>query len=208
MKVYAPLFVLKPASKDCFSAAAVYNFSVMSKKRKINENRRCRRLPSDTALRGILYLWAFSTTPLRSTSVGNARSASMVSSFMIFGFVLGNLIGGFLQDKTNPRLISLRRMLYVLSGHFSNRPSRKKTVALIYLTYSGLGGLGCGFAYGCVLSCLQKWFPDNRGFASGLSVSAFGLSTVLFGPVAQTLLNRLGVPHTFMTLAGVFLWRQ
>lgn len=135
----------------------------------------------------------------------DARSANMVSSFMIFGFVLGNLTGGFLQDKTNPRLICFVGCIMFCLGIFLTSLLTDKTVWLIYLTYSGLGGLGCGFAYGCVLSCLQKWFPHNRGFASGLSVSAFGLSTVLFGPVAQALLDRLGVPRTFMTLAGVFL---
>ena len=154
---------------------------------------------------GILYLWSVFNNAVTEHFGWNARSASMVSSFMIFGFVLGNLIGGFLQDKTNPRLISFVGCFMFCLGIFLTSLLTEKTVALIYLTYSGLGGLGCGFAYGCVLSCLQKWFPDNRGFASGLSVSAFGLSTVLFGPVAQTLLNRLGVPHTFMTLAGVFL---
>lgn len=154
---------------------------------------------------GILYLWSVFNNAVTEHFGWNARSASMVSSFMIFGFVLGNLIGGFLQDKTNPRLISFVGCFMFCLGIFLTALLTEKTVALIYLTYSGLGGLGCGFAYGCVLSCLQKWFPDNRGFASGLSVSAFGLSTVLFGPVAQTLLNRLGVPHTFMTLAGVFL---
>ena len=49
--------------------------------------------------------------------------------------------------------------------------------------------MGSGFAYGSVLSCMQKWFPHKRGFASGLGASAFGLSTVVFSPVASTLLD-------------------
>lgn len=154
---------------------------------------------------GILYLWSVFNGAVAQHFDWDARSANMVSSFMIFGFVLGNLTGGFLQDKTNPRLICFVGCIMFCLGIFLTSLLTDKTIWLIYLTYSGLGGLGCGFAYGCVLSCLQKWFPHNRGFASGLSVSAFGLSSVLFGPVAQALLDRLGVPRTFMTLAGVFL---
>lgn len=105
---------------------------------------------------GILYLWSVFNNAVTEHFGWNARSASMVSSFMIFGFVLGNLIGGFLQDKTNPRLISFVGCFMFCLGIFLTSLLTEKTVALIYLTYSGLGGLGCGFAYGCVLSCLQK----------------------------------------------------
>ena len=53
---------------------------------------------------GILYLWSVFNGAVAQHFDWDARSANMVSSFMIFGFVLGNLTGGFLQDKTNPRL--------------------------------------------------------------------------------------------------------
>lgn len=153
---------------------------------------------------GILYLWSVFNGSVAKYFEWDSSSANMVSSFMIFGFVLGNLLGGFLQDKTNPRIICFVGCFMFCLGIFLTSLLTSDTVWLIYLTYSGLGGLGCGFAYGCVLSCLQKWFPNNRGFASGLSVSAFGLSTVLFSPIAQALLDKLGVPNTFAVLAGVF----
>jgi OFA family oxalate/formate antiporter-like MFS transporter len=65
----------------------------------------------------------------------------------------------------------------------------KKTISLIYVTYCICGGLGSGFAYGACISCIQKWLPHRRGFASGLAVSAFGLSTVVFTPVSNALMN-------------------
>lgn len=58
-----------------------------------------------------------------------------------------------------------------------------------------------------MLSCLQKWFPNKRGFASGLSVSAFGFSTVVFTPVAKWLMSMYdgNMTWTFLTLGGLFL---
>ncbi|MDR1839427.1 MAG: MFS transporter, partial [Treponema sp.] len=50
----------------------------------------------------------------------------------------------------------------------------------------------------------QKWFPQNRGFATGVSVCAFGLSTVIFAPLVTILIANLGVNYTFFILAAGF----
>lgn len=75
----------------------------------------------------------------------------------------------------------------------------------IYITYSVISGLGCGFVYAAVLVCLQKWFPMRRGFASGIAVAAFGISTVIFTPVIEALLRAMDVSDTFLTLSLIFL---
>jgi OFA family oxalate/formate antiporter-like MFS transporter len=128
---------------------------------------------------------------------------------MLFSFVLGNLIGGYLQDRTNPKLVAAIGCFLFCAGVFLSSLLTASTIALLYLTYCVMGGLGSGFAYGSVISCVQKWFPHRRGFASGLSVSAFGLSTVIFSPVSKWLLSLPSfsgreVPMTFRTLSIVF----
>ena len=86
-----------------------------------------------------------------------------------------------------------------------------KTIALLDFTYAIMAGLGSGFAYGACISCIQKWLPHKRGLASGLACSAFGLSTVVFTPVSNMLMeankNAEGIVNftpVFLTLAGVF----
>ena len=57
---------------------------------------------------------------------------------------------------------------------------------LIYLTYCIMGGLGSGFAYSACLSCIQKWLPHRRGFASGIACAAFtGLCLEKRKPLVQ-----------------------
>jgi OFA family oxalate/formate antiporter-like MFS transporter len=134
----------------------------------------------------------------------------MVSSVMMLAFVLGNLLGGYLQDRTNPRRIAAIGCLMFCGGIFATAFLTARTVSLIYLTYGVVAGLGSGFAYGSVISCVQKWFPGRCGFASGLAVSAFGLSTVVFGPVSQWLISRFetggayNLTAVFAILAGAF----
>lgn len=155
---------------------------------------------------GILYLWSIFNEPVQHFFGLSGAMASMVQSVMMFGFVTGNLIGGYLQDKTNPRLIALIGVC-LFGGGILLTAFVSFATWLIFVTYGVIAGLGCGFTYGSVLSCLQKWFPDKRGFASGLSVAAFGFSTVVFTPVANALMSAFdgNMQNTFMTLALVFL---
>ncbi len=159
---------------------------------------------------GILYLWSVFKTPVVEAFQWNASSAGMVSSYMIFAFVFGNLIGGFLNDKKGPRITCFAGVILFSLGVGLSGLLTGKTVGLIYVTYAVMGGLGSGFAYGACISCIQKWLPHRRGLASGLACGAFGLSTVVFTPVSNFLMNSFmvnGVVNfkpVFLILAGVF----
>lgn len=154
---------------------------------------------------GILYIWSIFNKDVQIYYNWDEKWANLVSSFMIFGFVFGNLIGGFLQDKTNPRLISTIGSVLFCLGILLTSFLTSRTIWLIYLTYSLMGGLGSGFVYGSGLSCLQKWFPTRRGFASGLSVAAFASSTIIFAPLSQFIISQLNVALAFRILGCTFL---
>ncbi len=63
--------------------------------------------------------------------------------------------------------------------------------------------MGC--VYTTTVSAVQKWFPDKRGFATGMMVGAFGFSLVLFAPTTRFLLANWGVPATFLFFGILFL---
>ena len=42
-------------------------------------------------------------------------------------------------------------------------------------TYGVIGGIGLGLGYIVPLVVLIGWFPDKRGFITGLAVTGFGL---------------------------------
>lgn len=159
---------------------------------------------------GILYLWSVFKTPIVQSFHWEASAAGMVSSYMIFAFVFGNLVGGFLNDKKGPRLTCFVGVTLFSLGVGATAFLTDKTIGLIYLTYAIMGGLGSGFAYGACISCIQKWLPHRRGLASGLACGAFGLSTVIFTPVSNALMNLFTVDGivdftpVFLILAAVF----
>ena len=161
---------------------------------------------------GIIYLWSVFSNSVVASFGWNAASAKMVSSYMLFAFVFGNLIGGFLNDKKGPKFTCVAGVILFALGVFCTGFLTSSTIGLINLTYCVMGGLGSGFAYGACISCIQKWLPHRRGFASGLAVSAFGLSTVVFTPVSQWLMTLFTDADTglvnfrpvFFILGGVF----
>ena len=159
---------------------------------------------------GILSLWSAIRSDVVVSFQWSDKAAGMVSSYMIFAFVFGNLIGGFLNDKKGPKLTCIVGVIVFAGGVGLTSLLTPHTIGLLNLTYAIMAGLGSGIAYGACISCIQKWLPHKRGLASGLACSAFGLSTVVFTPVATLLMDAHRVDGVvrfgpvFLTLAAVF----
>ena len=154
---------------------------------------------------GILYLWSALRADIVKSFNWSDSAAGMVSSYMIFAFVFGNLIGGFINDKKGPKLTCILGMALFAVGIALTAFLTPGTIALLNLTYAVMAGLGSGFAYGACISCIQKWLPHKRGLASGLACSAFGLSTVVFTPVATMLMDAFRDANGIVSFRPVFL---
>ncbi len=160
---------------------------------------------------GILYLWSALRSDVVKSFNWTDAAAGMVSSYMIFAFVFGNLIGGIINDRKGAKLTCFLGMILFAAGIGLTGLLNENTVGLLNITYAVMGGLGSGFAYGACISCIQKWLPHKRGLASGLACGAFGLSTVVFTPVSTALMdafrNEEGIVNfipVFFILCGVF----
>jgi len=87
----------------------------------------------------------------------------------------------------------------MLAGHVGGN------LALLYLTYSVLGGIGLGLGYIVPVATLIKWFPDRRGMITGLAVAGFGAGALITAPIAERLISSVGVSQTFTILGLVYL---
>jgi MFS transporter, OFA family, oxalate/formate antiporter len=154
---------------------------------------------------GILYMWSVFQPYVVAHFGWNFSDVALTSSVMLSAFVVGTLLGGILMDKTNPRLVVTIGAILFSAGIFLTSLLSGSTPWMIYVTYGIIGGLGTGFVYSGVVAVVQKWYPHRLGFASGISVSAFGFSVVLISPLAENLLSSRGVPVSFRILAVVFL---
>ena len=159
---------------------------------------------------GIIYLWSVLKEPVQNAFEMETSAANMVSSYMLMGFVIGCLIGGIFVDKFRSKLTNIIGVVCFAVGIAATGLLTPATAWLINFTYAGLGGLGSGIAYSSCISCIQKWMPENRGLASGLAVSAFGASTVVFVTVIRSLIaafevdGEYNMSPVFFILGGIF----
>lgn len=137
---------------------------------------------------GILYLWSIFKTDI-ANAYGGWEGSAMVASWMLLCFVIGNFIGGTINDHKGPKFAATIGVILFSAGIALSSFIGASTAGLFNLTYCVMGGLGSGIAYGACISCVQKWLPHRKGLASGLAVSAFGLSTVVFTPVCKWLMD-------------------
>ena len=162
---------------------------------------------------GIIYLWSIFKTPVAESYGCSPDKLSMVSSFMLSAFVIGCMLGGILNDKRGSRLTCITGVSLLSGGMLLSGFLTPGIIGAINFTYAIIGGLGSGIAYSACVSSVQKWLPGKRGLATGLAVSAFGLSTVVFAPAFKAIMQSYTVVETglvdfqrvFFALAVIFL---
>ncbi|MFH1158215.1 MAG: OFA family MFS transporter [Pseudomonadota bacterium] len=84
-------------------------------------------------------------------------------------------------------------------------------LALMYIGYGVIGGMGLGFGYVAPVTMLMRWFPDRPGMATGLAIMGFGGGALVAAPLSTGLMDFYatglsnGVFETFVTMGIVYL---
>ena len=156
---------------------------------------------------GIIYVWSVFKAPVSAYYGWEPLDVGLTASFMLCFFAAGILAGGKVQSLIGVKYTTLLGGLLVSAGMLASAfipADGKSPVFLIYLFYGIIGGAGVGAAYNAIISNAQRWFPENRGFATGVSVCSFGFSAVVFAPLIEALNNLMEVNATLLILSGVF----
>lgn len=166
---------------------------------------------------GSVYAWSVFSKPIgalfhgvAAAKVTSAQLAPISLTFSITLLALGvtAAFGGYLQNRYGPRIIATAGgILYGLGIILAGLTLPSHNVYVLYLTYGIIGGIGIGLGYIVPLAMLLRWFPDRRGFITGLAVAGFGLGALLIAQTAPPLLSpkSLGVASTFIYLGIVYL---
>ena len=124
---------------------------------------------------GYPHVWSIYQPYVMEQAGWSQTAASMCFYLALSTFVFGNIIGGRLQDKYNPKIVVWIGggifAIGILASAFLIVPSSLP----MYVTYGVMQGFGQGLIYTVIISTVQKWFPGRTGFASGVVVTANGL---------------------------------
>mmetsp|Transcript_7563 Transcript_7563/g.11539 ORF Transcript_7563/g.11539 Transcript_7563/m.11539 type:complete len:657 (+) Transcript_7563:112-2082(+) len=69
---------------------------------------------------------------------------------------------------------------------------------LVYLGYGVLGGVGWGLMYLSPVTTVMKWFPDQKGLATGIALSAFGAGAAIAPSMIHFLVEAFAVAPEFI----------
>jgi MFS transporter, OFA family, oxalate/formate antiporter len=106
--------------------------------------------------------------------------------------------------SVGPRVVAITAGILYGGGVFLASLS-SGSLFLLYITYGLLGGIGIGLGYIVPIATLVKWFPDKRGFITGIAVAGFGAGALVAGPVGSGLANTAGVFTAFAILGIAYL---
>ena len=139
---------------------------------------------------GIIYAWSILKVPFED--FWDAGQLGFNYTVTIIFFCLGGLLSGFLSKKTTSAFRLIISAVLLLSGFFiASRliGGDGGSVALLYLAYGVISGIGIGFVYNTVVSTTNAWYADKVGHSSGILLAGFGLGSLLVGRVADMLGN-------------------
>lgn len=154
---------------------------------------------------GIIYAWAILKGPFSVEFGWNPAQLSLNYTLTIVFFCIGGFIAGLLTKSTTPRFRILVSAILVFSGLFIASRLSGENIIMLYLSYGCMTGGGVGFAYTTVIGLTNAWFPDKKGLCSGILLMSFGLTSLIIGNVADSLMKvpNIGWRTTYLILAIV-----
>ena len=153
---------------------------------------------------GAVYAWSVFRDPLVKGFGWTIPQVTWTFSIAILVLGFAAFLGGLWMSRVGPRVVGIAAGLCYGAGVGLASLSAHR-LPVLYLTYGLLGGLGLGLGYIVPVATLVKWFPDRRGFITGLAVAGFGAGALITAPIATALIQNVGVLQTFAILGIVYL---
>lgn len=142
---------------------------------------------------GVLYAWSILKIPFKNEFQWSDAVLAFNFTLTMCFFCLGAFFGSLICKKIGPKITLVLAGILVGIGFVTTGLLSNETPYLLYLTYAILAGTGIGISYNVVVSTVNSWFPDKKGFSSGCLMMGFGISTLLLGNTISALFENVNV---------------
>jgi OFA family oxalate/formate antiporter-like MFS transporter len=167
---------------------------------------------------GSIYAWSKFQTALFSETGAYAWEKLLTQLPFTVGlasFAVFMIFAGRWQDQAGPKKVAtiggiLLGIGWILAGFVDIIANGDELLGFLWiaLTYGLIGGAGIGFAYVCPIAALVKWFPDLKGFITGIAVAGFGLGAFFLLYIEEFLIKDISdgkIALAFWVLGILFL---
>ena len=153
---------------------------------------------------GAVYAWSVFRVPLSDAYGTGVSAVNTTFSIAILALGFAAFFGGLWMNKSGPRIVALSAGVLYGAGIFL-ASFAQPSLWILYLTYGLMAGIGIGLGYIVPVATLIKWFPDKRGFITGIAVAGFGAGALVTAPLAKQLVQGVGLFPTFAILGILYL---
>jgi len=153
---------------------------------------------------GIFYAWSVFADGLIKELGWTKSVATLPYTVELLTYAVAMIVGGQFQDRYGPRkgvMISgvLAGLSLILCGLIGNPTGVALSFGLVF-------GTASAFGYSSVTPAVIRWFPlEKRGLVTGIVLMSLGSSALIWSPLVNFLINRVGVINAFL-VCGVLLF--
>ncbi|BES64641.1 OFA family MFS transporter [Gottschalkiaceae bacterium SANA] len=143
---------------------------------------------------GIGYAFSLFVIPIEKDLGFLRTQTSMAFSLCFISFALGSFTGGFIIQKVKPQ--SLMKIVAMTLSFGFIATTFVTHAWQLYFTYSMCCGFSIGVIYNVCVSVIPLYFQDKIGFATGVLLMGYAMSTTIFGQICEygvTILSWQGV---------------
>ncbi len=142
------------------------------------------------------YVWTLFTKSFQDGLGVTLPAIQITFSIVIVLQTWLSPLQGFLVDKFGPR--TLIAFGCALSGAGWVTSAYVTSLTGLYLTYGLFCGIGTGIVYIGIIGLMVRWFPDRRGFATGMVAAGYGFGAILTTFPIDTMMKSAGYQHTLV----------
>jgi MFS transporter, OFA family, oxalate/formate antiporter len=148
------------------------------------------------------YVWTLFVPSFQRTTGSILSQVQWTITILIVLQTWLSPLQGYLVDKLGPKvLIGLGAVMsgagWIASAYISNLMG-------LYLTYGLLCGVGTGIVYIGIIGLMVRWFPERRGFATGVVAAGYGFGAILTTFPIDDMLKASGYQRTLIVFGAIF----
>ena len=155
---------------------------------------------------GAIYAWSV-FTPLLADAGWTKVQTQWVFAAGLACFAVSMVVAGRLLPRVGPRPLAWAGGLVLGAGYVGAGLTGGTGFVPTLLLIGVAGGCGIGLAYVVPIAVGMRWFPDRKGFITGLAVAGFGFGATLWVKLAGAwghLLDSVGLGTTLVIYGVAF----
>ena len=133
---------------------------------------------------GTVYAWSILKVPLAQNFGWTVPQLTVNFTLTMSFFCLGGILGSLLNKKIGLKSTLIISAILSGAGFIFTSFLSGNSIAMLYVFYGIICGLGIGIAYNNIISTVNQWFLDKKGFSSGVLLMGYGASSLVIGTIA------------------------